>query len=132
MNPGDKVYLKLAGHWTLFLFQRRHDEFGEACTVWNGNGDQQCKVSELITEAQFKEMERERERPHAMARLQPVIDMWEAGHRTGKAMTAVKGGHHIGWTAKIQAAQRWGFIITPPEYPQQPYEPSATDQPDVQ
>lgn len=132
MNPGDKVYLKLGGHWTEFIFQRRHSEFGDACTIWNGNGDQQCRMSELITEQAYKEMERERELPIAKARLANTVRLWNDGHKTGKAMAAAAGGAAIGWTSKIISALRWGFIHKPPEYPQQPYESSPADKPNVQ
>lgn len=125
MKPGDTVYLKLDGRWFEYVVQRLQ-EFEESVTIQNGVGEFICRRSELMTQDAYLAMlekekaeERERQRPRAKSQLADVIEYWAAGMRTGKQMQAASGtGAAIGWTSRINAALRWGFIVK--EKPDEP------------
>lgn len=115
---GDVGYVPIKGVYCRFTIVALFDELGGTMKVANGVSEWTCRQSEFIPEKEFKLRQLAEEEPKARERLAPILEAWEAGHKTANAICKFLADkkvhmHVLAIRAKMLECHRRGFFQLP-------------------
>lgn len=120
LKVNDSGYVKFNGRWCRYTISNIHEELGGSLSIFNGVGSATCAISDFIPERQFDAQKMKDEEPEARRRLAPILEAWEAGHKTHNAICAYLAKkdppvhiHFLAISSKMRECHRRGFIQLP-------------------
>lgn len=118
LKVGDVGYVLIDGHYRRLTIVALFEELGGTMKGANGISKWSCRQSEFISAEEYGVMKRKQEEPEARKRLAPILEAWEAGHKTANAICKFLAEkqvhiHVLAIRAKMLECHRRGFFQLP-------------------